>query len=122
MDQLFLIRAVVTAITTHNDFDLDTIADLPLAVDEAATRLIRAGRPEAVLWCRFRVHERVFRFIGSTSTGADEPVGGLDQGFGWHVLRTLTDEVAANQVTDPDDESRRILTIEFTRRADGATG
>jgi serine/threonine-protein kinase RsbW len=122
VDQLFLIRAVVTAITTHNDFDLDTIADLRLAVDEAATRLIRAGRPEAVLWCRFRVHDRVFGFSGSTSTGADEPEGVLDHGFGWHVLRTLADEVTANQAPDPDDETQHILTIEFTRRTDGTTG
>ncbi|SEL01952.1 ATP-binding protein [Rhodococcus maanshanensis] len=122
VDQLFLVRAVVTAITTHGDFDLDTIADLRLAVDEAATRLIRAVRPDALLSCRFRVHDRVFRFSGSTSTGAEEPVGGLDHGFGWHVLRTLTDDVSTGRGPDPDDESQHILTIEFSRRADGTTG
>lgn len=121
-DQLFLVRAMVAAVATHNDFDLDTIADLRLAVDEAATRLVRAARPEALLRCRVHVHGREFGFSGSTTTGSDEPVGGLDQGFGWHVLRTLTDEVDAHQAPDPDDGSQLILTIDFTRRAEGTPG
>ncbi|AQA21094.1 histidine kinase-like ATPase domain protein [Rhodococcus sp. MTM3W5.2] len=122
VDQLFLVRAMVTAIATQNDFDLDTIADLRLAVDEAATRLVRSARPDSTLLCRFRVHGREFGFSGSTSSGADETVAGLDHGFGWHVLRTLTDEVAAHQAPDPDRESHMILTIDFTRRAEGTTG
>jgi serine/threonine-protein kinase RsbW len=121
-DQLFLVRAMVTAIATQNDFDLDTIADLRLAVDEAATRLVRAARPESLLRCRVHVHDREFVFSGSTSAGSDEPVGGLDQGFGWHVLRTLTDEVSAHHAPDPEDRSRLILTIDFTRRAEGTPG
>lgn len=39
-DQLSVLRAVAAAIALQHDFDLDTVEDIKLAVDEAATRLI----------------------------------------------------------------------------------
>ncbi|MFC7449903.1 ATP-binding protein [Rhodococcus daqingensis] len=121
-EQLFIVRSVASAMATHNDFDLDTIADLRLAVDEAATRLIRAAAPEASLSCRYHVRGRRIEFSGSVRIGPDDAVGVSEHGFGWHVLRTLTDEVAAHRTPDPDSDTHSILSIEFTLKSGGSEG
>ncbi|WP_027501446.1 ATP-binding protein [Rhodococcus sp. UNC363MFTsu5.1] len=121
VDQLFIVRSVAAAIATQNNFDLDTIADLRLAVDEATTRLIRAARPETILTCRFRALGRQIEYSGSVPSWAEDTVEVSEHGFGWHVLRTLTDEVAVRRVADPDDSARSILSIEFSLRTGGAS-
>lgn len=86
-----IIRSMAGNVATRADFDVDTIADLRLAVDEACSTLINAARDEATLVCRFSVEDAVLRFNAAVPTVlAEEPSSGT---FGWQVLRTLTDSV-----------------------------
>ena len=78
-------------IAAQADFDLDTIADIRLAVDEAASYLVVRAVPGSQLWCMFRNTGNVLAIaVSAATTGEDQS---LRQSFGWHVLNTLTDYV-----------------------------
>jgi serine/threonine-protein kinase RsbW len=49
LTNLPIIRSLAASIAMRADFDLDSIADLRLAVDEACSTLITQGAPNAAL-------------------------------------------------------------------------
>jgi serine/threonine-protein kinase RsbW len=49
---LSTIRAIAADIVVHEDFDLDALTDLTLAIDEACVTVLTGARPGAVLVCR----------------------------------------------------------------------
>lgn len=49
LENLAVVRTVIGAIGTFEDLDLDAVADLRLAVDEACTRLIKSAAKDATL-------------------------------------------------------------------------
>lgn len=86
-----IVRSVVATIATRADFDLDAIADLKLAVDEACSTLITRAVPGTVMSCRFTVADDELCFAGTVHSAIDsEP---STRSFGWRVLTTLTDMV-----------------------------
>ncbi len=91
LENLAVLRTVIGALATFEDLDLDAVADLRLAVDEACTRLIRATEPEATLVLSVdpRAHELVVE-VRTSSTASDILTPGS---FSWHVLTSLTDDV-----------------------------
>ncbi|GAA1952535.1 ATP-binding protein [Amycolatopsis minnesotensis] len=96
--QLPIIRGLASTIATRADFDLDAIADLRLAVDEAASTLITKAAPESTMVCTFTLADDELRFTGRVLTREQQaPSTGT---FGWRVLTTLTDSatgwIAAN--------------------------
>lgn len=114
--QLPVIRGIAGALAAQNNFDVDVLADLRLAVDEASTQLIRRALPGTSLVCTFLIYETRIHFKGSAAT---DGTGGTpaDRGFGWHVLRTLTDDVSMDQSTSP--ENGATTTIEFVKNIGG---
>jgi serine/threonine-protein kinase RsbW len=92
--QLSVLRAVVGDLAMRADFDVDSIADLRLAVDEACSSLIRLAAPSAELICRFNSD------AGALSVSAEvqstEPTPPRTDTFSWRVLGALTDSVAAS--------------------------
>lgn len=99
--QLALLRSIASSLAVSLDFDIDTVADLRLAVDELGAGLVTLARPGAVLTCTLRTD-------GTTVTvTADTEVtdgGTIDkQSFGWMVLTTLADHVT----NEFDDQSQR---------------
>lgn len=93
-----IIRSMAGNVATRADFDMDSIADLRLAVDEACSTLINAAREDGTLVCRFSVGDAVLRFNATVpSAVAEEPSTGT---FGWQVLTTLTDSVCSWIDTD----------------------
>ena len=52
-DQLALLRAMVRAAADHHGIPMDAVADLVLAIDEAATTLINHARRSSTLVCAF---------------------------------------------------------------------
>lgn len=98
LTHLPIIRSMAGNVATRADFDMDTIADLRLAVDEACSALIRAARSEGTLVCRFAVVDEVLRFTGAVPSAVDEPPS--TGTFGWQVLSTLTD--STNSWIDSD--------------------
>jgi serine/threonine-protein kinase RsbW len=86
------IRTVAADLAARADFDLDSIDDLRMAVDDACAMLVRIAAPNARLRCEFSVRsDRV-----QITTEVDAAVDSLPTGsFGWWVLTCLVDEVTA---------------------------
>jgi anti-sigma regulatory factor (Ser/Thr protein kinase) len=100
LENLAVVRTVIGAVGTFEDLDLDAVADLRLAVDEACTRLIRSAEADdgasLILVIDPRVNEVVVE-VALASALATSPVSPdeiLAPGsFSWHVLTSLTDDV-----------------------------
>lgn len=90
-DQLSLLRTITGAIAMRADFDLDAIADLKIAVDEACSMLIMLAAKASVLQCTFGTDEHAITVTAQVAADDDRPVD--ETAFGWHVLSTLTDSV-----------------------------
>lgn len=100
--QLSALRAVAADLAMRNDFHLDAIADLRMAVDEAATTLVGRAAPHSELTCRFSPSTagiEVSMSVVSPDSGALRK-----DTFSWRVLRTLADAVSV-QISpgDPDE-------------------
>ena len=92
LESLAVLRTIIGAVSTFEDLDLDTVADLRLAVDEACTRLIRSAGPDASLVLVFDPRPNEVVVEVSTATTATDDI--LPSGsFSWHVLTSLTDDV-----------------------------
>lgn len=91
LESLAVVRMVVGAIATFEDLNVDTVADLRLAIDELCTQLIRSAAPDATL--RVVIDPRdddVTIQASAAGNGAEELTPGS---FSWHVLTSLVDDV-----------------------------
>lgn len=94
------LRVVAADLAARADFDLDAVADLRLAVDEAASELVAVAAPEALLTCVFLLDAGQMEVLASVPA---RPGTTLRQdSFGWRVLTTLVDEVRASGEPDGD--------------------
>ncbi len=112
VENLAVLRTLVGAVGTFSDLDFDAVADLRLAVDEACTRLIRAASPNATLVVVVDPHEDVVVVEASTETDSVDVVS--PGSFSWHVLSSLTDEVATFH-----NAHRAGITLTTRRAGDG---
>jgi serine/threonine-protein kinase RsbW len=109
-----IIRSLAATIAMREDFDLDFVADLKLAVDEACSMLASSAWPGTELRCRFRVG---IDSIGLQASALSTVDGLLDTGsFGWRVLTTLADTASTRVEQVPG--GYRVL-IELTKRGRG---
>jgi anti-sigma regulatory factor (Ser/Thr protein kinase) len=91
LESLAVIRTLVSALGTLEDLDLDAVADLRLALDEACTRLIRSSAPNSTLVVNVEPREYDLRVSVSTTCVENDV---LRPGtFSWHVISSLTDEL-----------------------------
>jgi serine/threonine-protein kinase RsbW len=99
-DMVPTVRAVTADLARRADFDLDVVADLRLAVDEACAELIRLSSPTHLLYGAFRVDSSQVQL--SVRVRASDVTARIDPaGFGWRVLRALTDTVSVEYGTGP---------------------
>jgi len=113
LENLALLRTLVSAVGTFEDLDFDAVADLRLAVDEACTRLIRSAVPDSTL--SLVVDPREDAVVIDASTTCKSPDILAPGSFSWHVLSSLTDEVRTFQDgQSPEDE--RVFGISMTAR------
>ena len=90
--QLTPVRVVAAALAARADFDLDAVADLKMAVDEACSTVATLARPDARLRCLLRVDsDQMTVDVRVSSASASSVVP--QHTFGWRVLVTLADEV-----------------------------
>lgn len=94
VENLAVLRALVSAVATFEDLDFDAVSDLRLAVDEAATRLIRSAVPGSALVVRVEPGEDSVVVRASATCEIDEESIVAPGSFSWHVLKSLTDEVS----------------------------
>lgn len=87
------VRTVAADLTGRADFDLDAVSDVRMAVDEACNQVARLADPDQLMRVQFRVDGDGYLRV-EISAHADAALGGIDtNGFGWHVLGALTDEL-----------------------------
>jgi serine/threonine-protein kinase RsbW len=98
LTQLPIVRSVAATIAIREDFDLDEIEDMKLAVDEMCSTLIARAMADAVLTCRFEVTDGDIQLLAAAPSGRGEPVD--ERSFGWQVLTTLADTVATRITPD----------------------
>lgn len=109
------IRAVASDLAARADFDLDSISDLRMAVDEACATLVDVAAPASNLRCVF--HVRPERIQVHAEVQADKPDATVaTDTFGWRVLQTLADEVEVRHHGGADG-SRPTLGIRLNKRA-----
>jgi serine/threonine-protein kinase RsbW len=89
--QLFVIRSLVTAVALRQDFDLDEVEDLKLAVDEMCSALVVRACVGELMVCTFDVEPGSVRVEASVGTDTAQPVE--RRTFGWQVLVTIADDV-----------------------------
>ncbi|MGH3438048.1 MAG: ATP-binding protein [Sciscionella sp.] len=95
---LSAVRAVAADLAMQQDMNLDDVADLRLAVDEACSSLVGLARDGSELRCRFTVHPGEMRFTASVRSGA--PTGPDRTAFSWQVLATLADDASSRVEED----------------------
>ena len=120
LENLAVLRTLVGAVGTFSDLDVDAVADLRLAVDEACTRLIRSATANAVLVVVVDPRDDAVVVEASTECSGDDVLG--PGSFSWHVLSSLTDEVAT--FGTPDGQAgpeSRVFGITLTTRRAGAS-
>ncbi|WP_210749244.1 anti-sigma factor [Nocardia vermiculata] len=113
VSQLAIVRGLAETLVLLSDFTLDEVADIRLAVDETCSTLIALATPGSALQCRFTVgdNDLVVRVAGIAAT-SELP----DQrSFGWHVLRTLTDDIDVGQEPYDSTLSGYPTVVEFRR-------
>jgi serine/threonine-protein kinase RsbW len=89
--QIAGIRALAADMAMHADFDLDSIDDVRLAVEEACATVLANADPDGVLVCRLLVTTAeldISAFV-TVADGVDPAVGPLSL----RILRTLSDSV-----------------------------
>ena len=97
------IRALAADMAMREDFDLDAIADLRLAVEEACATVLANAEPESDLVCRLLVSTKLLEINTSATLaeGKDPEIGALSL----RILRTLADSV--DYWTSEGDDGRR---------------
>lgn len=115
VENLAMLRTLVGAVGTFEDLDIDTVADLRLAIDEACTWLIRFAVPGSALVVVVRPLEHAVVVDASTTCDKLET---LEPGsFSWHVLSSLTDEVRTFRDGHGPDSAQVFGISMMTRRA-----
>lgn len=115
LENLAVIRTLVGAIASYEDLDLDTVADLRLAIDELCTQLVRSAAPGAMLTVIVDSSAQDLTIRASTvGAGAEVLTPGT---FSWHVLTSLVDEVAPFRDGPSDTDGAFGVTL-IARRAD----
>jgi serine/threonine-protein kinase RsbW len=95
--QLPAVRAMAGDLAMRMDYDLDSVEDLRLAVDEACATLaaiVSGDRRLTVVFETRRSGLHIDAWV-PTAEGTDVP----RDGFGWAVLHTLVDQVEAGPAT-----------------------
>jgi serine/threonine-protein kinase RsbW len=102
------VRAITADIAMRADFDMDSVADLRLAVDEVCATVVRHARPDAVLTCRVAVRPDCLEIIASVQCPPQQSIriGRLN----WRILEALADS-ARLWITEDDGEPHVHLRI-----------
>ena len=111
LGQLFVVRALAATIAIRQDFALDAVEDVKLAVDEISSTLVPRAAVGEPLSCRFTASEGRITVLAQVVSDSAAPVD--EETFGWRVLTTLTDE-AHSSVTPLGDAGYRV-TIEVSQ-------
>lgn len=89
--QIAPLRAVAGDLAARADFDIDAVADIRMAVDEAAATLVALAAPGSAMCCCFQVEPS--QLVVTVAVQTDAPHTVACNTFGWRVLTTLVDRI-----------------------------
>lgn len=107
---LSLLRTLVGGCAGREDFTLDQIDDLRMAVDEAAAQLLRQVTGDAVELAVTATEEALEVRVSATTAAATV----IDRGsFSWTILQALADELEVD-----DERDHAVVTLRKQRLPD----
>jgi len=98
--QLPAVRAMAGDLAMRMDYDLDSVEDLRLAVDEACATLVLVGTGDSPLTVVFETTRSGLHIDAWVPT--EEATDVPRDGFGWAVLQTLADNVEGRAATQAE--------------------
>jgi len=107
-----VLRTFTADLAARLDFNLDEVADLRMAVDEACSGLVARATKSSQLVCSFSIEPEALWVIASAQTTDGAPPS--RDTFGWRVLTALVDTVE----TDADSTGR--VTVKLHKRRLGS--
>ncbi|BBX21549.1 anti-sigma-F factor RsbW [Mycolicibacter terrae] len=114
LESLAVVRMLVGAIATYEDLNVDTVADLRLAIDELCTQLIRCAAPNSTLKVVIDPDDDDITIEASTAgDGSDVLTPGS---FSWHVLTSLVDDVQTFRGGSELDGAGELFGVTLTTR------
>ncbi|HET9875601.1 MAG TPA: anti-sigma factor [Mycobacterium sp.] len=117
LENLAVVRTLVGAVGTLEDLNVDTVADLRLAIDELCTQLIRSATPDATLLVI--VEPRDDDLVVQASTVCQTSDVLTPGSFSWHVLTSLADDAQIFHDGREPDGSGGIFGVTLTTRRAG---
>lgn len=114
MTSLPLVRTMAAAIAMRQDYDIDSIADLKLVVDEACSLLVRRAVPGTRLVGRFSVLADSLTFRAAVAVLDTTPLD--EESIGWKLLTALVDSVATTVHTN-GTQAELSVEVLITRRS-----
>lgn len=118
LENLAVVRMLVGAVGTFEDLDVDTVADLRLAIDELCTQLIRCATPDTTLVVL--IDPRDDEVLVRASAGCSNSEVLRPGSFSWHVLKSLTDNAQLFHDGSEPGEQGGIFGVTLTTRRAGA--
>ncbi|HEX5400740.1 MAG TPA: anti-sigma factor [Pseudonocardiaceae bacterium] len=115
LSQLYVLRSLAATLALREDFDLDEVEDVKLAVDEMCSALVLRARAGEYLTCQFETAPRSVGVLASVPSDNSRPIE--QDTFGWRVLGALTDQVTT-WVT-PGRKAPYEVHIRMTAEAEG---
>ena len=101
-EQLRLLRATARLVIAHRNPTPDDLADIVLAVDEAASTLLGHAQPSSHITCIFDLDaEGSLRVHLSTTT--PKPIVMHTTSWTWLVLQSLVDDVILDHIPPTND-------------------
>lgn len=120
VENLAVLRTLVGAVVAVEDLDLDTVADLRLAVDEICTQLIRSACPDTTLTVVVDPLPQQVVVQASAACVSDDVVS--PNSFSWHVLTALADEVKTFHDGQETGADRGVFGVILTTWRTGSGG
>ncbi|RZQ60234.1 ATP-binding protein [Amycolatopsis suaedae] len=117
-ERLSLLRLLTEQIATEADFDLDSVADLKIAVDEAVSSLIVAAVAGGDVTCQFTLTAEELRIHVTAPVSMERAP--REAGFGWHVMQTVADHVSLR--TEPGADGSCVASVSLVKRRQVAAG
>ena len=102
-DHLALLRTAVGWVAGRDEFTIDQVDDLKMAVEEAAVQLLRHGRDSHITLDLFPTASGVEARLRARVVSADPVID--EASFSWLILKALADDVEV----DADDDVATIV-------------
>lgn len=113
-NHLPVLRTFTADLAARLDFNLDEVADLRMAVDEACAGLVARAEKGSQLICAFHLGPETLSVVAAARTTDGKPPA--RDTFGWRVLTALVDTV------DTAADGDGLVTVKlFKRRAGTVT-